>query len=123
MKKLISVFLVTLMLCSVTAAVAEELPAIVTVKEWLETEGAVTGLVIAQVQEIINPMLAVIADETGRVNLFAVTVNGEITDFFTAGISAGDLILLWNPQYNVFEGSVEMADAVLLRHAVLGGGQ
>ena len=39
MKKLISVFLVTLMLCSVTAAVAEELPAIVTVKEWLETEG------------------------------------------------------------------------------------
>lgn len=123
MKKLISVFLVTLMLCSVTAAVAEELPAIVTVKEWLETEGAVTGLVIAQVQEIINPMLAVIADETGRVNLFAVTVNGEITDFFTAGISAGDLILLWNPRYNVFEGSVEMADAVLLRHAVLGGGQ
>ena len=121
-KKTASLLLIALLVFS-AAAVCEELPAIVTISEWLETKGEKNGLIIAQVQEIINPVLAVIADETGFVNLFGVTIEGEFTSFFDAGICAGDLILIWNPRYNLFEGSIEMADAVLLRHAALGGGQ
>lgn len=120
MKKLVSLLLIALLVFSVTAA-AEEIPEIITVSEWLESNGEKTGLLIAQVQEIITPPLALIADETGSVNLFGVTIDGEFTDFFTAGIVAGDLIVIWNPQFNEFEGSVEMADAVLLRHVSFGG--
>lgn len=122
MKKLVSLLLITLLVFAVTA-VAEETPTIVTINDWLESEGEKTGLIIAQVQEIITPPLALIADETGSVNLFGVTIDGEFTDFFTAGIAVGDLIVIWNPQYNEFEGTIEMADSVLLRHASLGGGQ
>lgn len=123
MKKLISLILAALLVFTITIAVAEEIPTIVTVNEWLETKGETTGLVIVQVQEVINPVLALVADETGYVNLFGVTVNGEMTDFVTAGITAGDILVLWNPRYNEFEGSVEMADAILLRHAILAPAQ
>ena len=123
MKKLISLILAALLVFSVTIAVAEEIPEIVTVHEWLETKGETTGLVIVQVQEVINPVLARVADETGYVNLFGVTIDGEMTDFVVAGITAGDILVLWNPRYNEFEGSVEMADAVLLRHAILTAAQ
>ena len=121
-KNLISLLLAVLLIFSVTAF-AEEAPAVITVQDWLETKGENTGLLAVQVQELLNPVLAVIADETGSVNLFVVTVDGEFTDFFTAGITAGDILLLWNPQYNEFEGSVEMANSILLRHASLGGAQ
>ena len=121
-KNLISLLLAVLLIFSVTAF-AEEAPAVITVQDWLETKGENTGLLAVQVQELLNPVLAVIADETGSVNLFGVTVDGEFTDFFTAGITAGDILLLWNPQYNEFEGSVEMANSILLRHASLGGAQ
>ena len=116
MKRLISLVLIFLMLFSVTA-VAQDAPTVVTVNEWLETKGETTGLLFVQVQQLINPMLAVIVDETGSVNLFGITVDGEFTDFFTADIQPGDILVLWAPRYNEFEGSVEMADAVLLRHA------
>ena len=121
-KNLISLLLAVLLIFSVTAF-AEEAPVVITVQDWLETKGENTGLLAVQVQELLNPVLAVIADETGSVNLFGVTVDGEFTDFFTAGITAGDILLLWNPQYNEFEGSVEMANSILLRHASLGGAQ
>ena len=123
MKKLISLILAALLVFTITIAVTEEIPTIVTVNEWLETKGETTGLVIVQVQEVINPVLALVADETGYVNLFGVTVNGEMTDFVTAGITAGDILVLWNPRYNEFEGTVEMADAMLLRHAILAPAQ
>ena len=123
MKKLISLILAALLVFTITIAVAEEIPTIVTVNEWLETKGETTGLVIVQVQEVINPVLALVADETGYVNLFGVTVNGEMTDFVTSGITAGDILVLWNPRYNEFEGTVEMADAILLRHAILAPAQ
>lgn len=121
-KKIVSLLLIALLVFS-AAAVAEKMPTIVTIAEWLESKGEKNGLVIAQVQQIINPVLAVIADETGFVNLFGVIIDGEFTDFFAAGISAGDLILIWNPRCNLFEGTIEMADAVLLRHAALGSVQ
>lgn len=86
------------------------------VREWLDAKGE-TGncVVIAQVQQVLNPVLAVIADTTGEVNLFGVVIDGEMHDFFSLGIGDGDLLILVNPRYNLFEDSVEMADSMLFR--------
>lgn len=67
------------------------------------------------VVSILNPVLAIVEDEAGtQVNLFGVTVNGEFKNFEEAQIFVGDTLILANGRYNLFENSIEIADAELI---------
>lgn len=120
MKRFIAVFLAMMLCFSVSAAFCEENPRLVTVQEWMDEKGPENSMLIVQVVQILNPVLASVRDETGTVNLFGLNDNGEFQDLFTSDIQAGDLLVLKNPVYNEYEGTVEMAESVLLRKARFG---
>lgn len=69
---------------------------------------------IVTVQEIINPVLAVVRDDTAAVNLFGLTVDGEFTDFIAFELNVGDILTIQNPTFNAYDGTIEMADSVLI---------
>ena len=120
MKKTISLaFSIVLVLVSLLCiAQAEEGPKFVTIREWLDAEGECGDcMVLLKVTRILNPVLAVAEDDTGAVNLFS--GNGEdsmIINFMSDECpQEGAIMVIANPRYNVFEGTVEMADWTVLR--------
>ena len=120
MKKCLALALaVLLVLVSLSfAAAAEEDPKFVTVREWLDAKGECGScMLLLKITQILNPVLAVAADDTGTVNLFS--GNGEdsmIINFMSDECpQEGAILVIANPRYNVFEGNVEMADWTLLR--------
>lgn len=115
MKKILLIVLTLAVFLTFGLDVFAEENGTVTVREWLDSEGGTTGLMIVYVREILNPVWAVVEDETGSVNLFGVTADGEFQPFENADIREGDVLLLRDPHYNMFDGTVEMTDAVLLR--------
>ncbi len=99
-------------------AQAEEGSRFVTIREWLDAKGECGDcMLLLKVTQILNPVLAVAADDTGAVNLFS--GNGEesmIINFMSDECPReGAILVIANPRYNEFEGSVEMADWSLLR--------
>lgn len=95
-------------------------PVAVTVGEWLETQGMCGNCTLTvTIKEIINPVLALVGDDSGTVNLFGLTVNGEFTDFLTLNLQAGDVLVLENPVYNEYDGSIEMAGSVLVERIAM----
>ena len=120
MKKAIALALsIVLILVSLSCyGQAEEGPKFVTVKEWLDAKGECGDcMLLLKIIEIINPVLAVASDETGTVNLFSGT--GEesmIINFLSDECPQFEPVLvIANPRYNQYEGTVEMADWTLLR--------
>ncbi|MBR4710763.1 MAG: hypothetical protein IKP10_01935 [Clostridia bacterium] len=120
MKKMIALILsVILVLVSLLSiAQAEESPRFVTIREWLDADGECGScMLLLKITQILNPVLAVAADDTGTVNLFS--ANGEesmIINFMSDECpQEGAILVIANPRYNVFEGTVEMADWTLLR--------
>lgn len=93
----------------------EEAGSYISIRDWRDAKGAENVYVEAMVSEVINPVLASIIDETGSVNLFGVQADGEFCPLDQAGIQACDLLILQNPVYNEYEGTIEMAESVLLR--------
>ena len=99
-------------------AQAGEAPRFVTVREWLEAKGECGDcMLLLKITQILNPVLAVAADDTGTVNLFS--GNGEdsmIINFMSDECpQEGAILVIANPRFNEFEGTVEMADWTLLR--------
>ena len=99
-------------------AQAEEAPGFVTVREWLDANGECGDcMLLLKITQILNPVLAVAADETGTINLFS--GNGEdsmIINFMSDECPQGGAILvIANPRYNEYEGTIEMADWTILR--------
>lgn len=93
-----------------------ETPTEVTIAEWLDAKGACGNCVLTvTVKEIINPALALVADESGEVNLFGVKIDGAAMSVYDANLQAGDVLTLSNPTYNVFEGSIEMSEPTLIQ--------
>ena len=120
MKKTIARTLsIVLVLISVLCfAQAEESPKFVTIREWLDARGECGNcMLLLKITQILNPVLAVAADETGTINLFS--GNGEdsmIINFMSDECpQEGAILVIANPRYNEFEGTVEMADWTLLR--------
>ena len=120
MKKTIARTLsIVLVLISVLCfAQAEESPKFVTIREWLDARGECGScMLLLKITQILNPVLAVAADETGTINLFS--GNGEdsmIINFMSDECpQEGAILVIANPRYNEFEGTVEMADWTLLR--------
>lgn len=120
MKKTIALALsIVLVLVSLSCiAQAEEAPKFVTIQEWLDTKGECGDcMLLLKITQILNPVLAVAADDTGTINLFS--GNGEdsmIINFMSDECpQEGAILVIANPRYNEFEGSVEMADWTVLR--------
>ncbi|MBO4836990.1 MAG: hypothetical protein J5564_04775 [Clostridia bacterium] len=117
MTLLISIVLVLVSL-SFTAQ-AEEGPKFITIQEWLDAKGECGDcMLLLKIQQVINPVVALAADETGTVNLYS---GGNDPDSFVAfmGGEDGDLdgciLVIANPKYNPYEGTIEMAEWTLLR--------
>jgi len=112
----LSLFLVLISLSCVS--LAEEGPRFVTIREWLDAEGECGDcMLLLKITQILNPVLAVSADDTGSVNLFS--GNGEdsmIINFMSDECpQEGAILVIANPRFNEFEGTVEMADWTVLR--------
>ena len=120
MKKTIALVLtVVLALVSLSyIAQAEESPRFITIREWLDARGECGDcMLLLKITQILNPVLAVAADDTGTINLFS--GNGEdsmIINFMSDECpQEGAILVISNPRYNEFEDSIEMADWILLR--------
>lgn len=117
MKKAIALLLVCI-LVSAAAAAAAEGAGFVTIREWLDARGECGDcMLVLRIRTVLNPVLAVAEDETGEINLFS--GNGEdsmIVPFMGEdAVREGDILVIANPRYNEFEGTVEMADWTVLR--------
>ncbi len=100
------------------AAQAEEGPKFVTIQEWLDAKGKCDDcMILLKINQILNPVLAVAEDDTGTINLFS--GNGEdsmIINFMSEECpQEGAILVIANPRYNEYEGTVEMADWAILR--------
>ncbi len=110
---------ITLVLVSLSCiAQAEETPRFVTIREWLDADGECGNcMLLLKITQILNPVLAVAADDTGTINLFS--GNGEesmIINFMSDECpQEGAILVIANPRFNEFEGTIEMADWTLLR--------
>ena len=122
MKKIIALMLtLALLLCAVSLPYtvhAEEGPRFVTILEWLDAKGECGDcMLLLRITQILNPVLAVAADDTGTINLFS--GNGEdsmIINFMSDECpQEGAILVIANPRYNEYEGTVEMADWTVLR--------
>ena len=103
---------------SYTVTEYSKTPVAVTIGEWLNAQGMCGNCTLTvTVKEIINPMLALVEDETGEVNLFGLQVDDAFLSIYDAGIQPGDVLTLCNPKYNVYDGNVEMSDAILVKSA------
>ena len=120
MKKTIALALsIVLVLVSLSCiAQAEEGPKFVTIQEWMDAKGECGDcMLLLKVTQILNPVLAVAADDTGTINLFSGSGEDSMVINFMSDEcpQEGAILVIANPRYNVFEGSIEMADWSLLR--------
>ena len=121
MKKTVALALsIVLVLVSLSCfAQAEEGPKFVTIQEWLDAKGECGDcMLLVKIVRILNPVLALAADETGTVNLYS---GGNDPESFVAFFDEegrlldGYVLVIANPKYNPYEGTIEMANWTLLR--------
>ena len=121
MKKTIALTLsIVLVLASLSCfAQAEEGPKFVTIQEWMDAKGDCGDcMLVLKVLQVLNPVVALAADETGTVNLFSGANDPEsFVAFFDEekGMLDGYILVIANPKYNPYEGTIEMANWTLLR--------
>ena len=121
MKKTIALALsIVLVLASLSCfAQAEEGPKFVTIQEWMDAKGECGDcMLVLKVLQVLNPVVALAADETGTVNLFSGANDPEsFVAFFDEekGMLDGYILVIANPKYNPYEGTIEMANWTLLR--------
>ena len=120
MKKTIIIALVIIFTLASLPCVAqaEEGSKFVTIQEWLDAKGKCDDcMILLKINQILNPVLAVAEDDTGTINLFS--GNGEdsmIINFMSEECpQEGAILVIANPRYNEYEGTVEMADWAILR--------
>ena len=121
MKKTIALALsIVLVLASLSCfAQGEEGPKFVTIQEWMDAKGECGDcMLLLKVIKVLNPVVALAADETGTVNLFSGANDPEsFVAFFDEekGMLDGYILVIANPKYNPYEGTIEMANWTLLR--------
>ena len=107
------VLMIVVLLCP---ALSEEVR-FVTVQEWLDAKGECGDcMLLLKIQEVLNPVVAIGADETGTINLYSGGETSIIIEFGNEErMLTGYWIVIANTKYNVFEGTIEMANWSLLR--------
>lgn len=119
MKKMLAILmLVVCIIVSIAGISFADDMKFVTIQEWLDAKGECGDcMLLVKIQTIFNPVLASAADETGAVNLFS--ANGEdsmIVNFMgDEGLTEGSVLVIANPRWNEYEGTIEMADWTVLR--------
>lgn len=111
-------FIVLVLVSFSCIAQAEDEPKFVTIQEWVDAKGECGNcMLLLKITQILNPVLAIAADDTGTINLFS--GNGEdsmIINFMSDECpQEGAILVIANPRYNEYEGTVEMADWTVLR--------
>ncbi len=117
-KAVVALILAVCLVLSLTAVSGAEGAKFVTIQQWIDAGGACGDcMLILRIRTILNPVLAIAEDETGTVNLFS--GNGEesmIVNFMgDEGLTEGSALVIANPRWNEYEGTVEMADWTVLR--------
>lgn len=119
MKKTLALMLLCVLLLALFSCFAqgEEEIRFITVQEWLEKKGECGNcMLLLKIKEVLNPVVAVGADETGTVNLYSGGENSIILEFGNEErILNGYWMVIANPRYNEYQGTIEMADWTLLR--------
>lgn len=121
MKKTIVLALsIVLVLASlIWIAKAEEASRFVTIREWIDAKGECGDcMLVLKIEQELNPVVALAADETGTVNLFSGgNEESSFIEFMSeeSGPKVGYILVIANPKYNEFEGNIEMAEWKLLR--------
>ena len=100
------VLMIVVLLCP---ALSEEVR-FVTVQEWLDAKGECGDcMLLLKIQEVLNPVVAIGADETGTINLYSGGETSIIIEFGNEErMLTGYWIVIANPKYNVFEGTIEI---------------
>jgi hypothetical protein len=117
-KKNIAAILAIVLISAFSCALADS-PRFVTINEWLDAKGECGDCyMVIQIQEVLSPVLAIAEDETGSVNLF--TANDEelvfdFSDHQDAAYYKHWIFVISNPEYNVFEGVIELKNWKLER--------
>jgi hypothetical protein len=118
MKRIIAL-LVTVVLLAACASTLADGRKFVTIKEWLDANGECGDCaLVVQVREVLGPVLAVVEDETGSVNLFTGAEEDLLFNFADhndAEYYRHWIFVISNPEYNVFEGTVELKNWTLER--------
>ena len=121
MKKTIalSLFIVLVLVSLSCFAQAEEGPKFVTIQEWLDARGECGDcMLLLKIVQVLNPVVALAADETGTVNLYSGANEPESFIAFIGderGQLDGYILVIANPKYNPYEDTIEMAEWTLLR--------
>ena len=119
MKKTVSMILtaVIIILSLTYIAHAEDTLRFVTIEEWLEAQGECGScMLLLKIKEVLNPVLAVGEDETGTINLYSGGEDSIIIEFGNEErLLNGYWIVISDPVYNEYEGTIEMADWTLER--------
>ena len=119
MKKTIALLLTVVLLAACVSALAEG-ERFVTVNEWLDAKGECGNCyMIVQIREVLAPVLAIVGDETGSVNLYS---GGDEALLFNFGDHEEDpayynhwIFVLYNPEYHEYEGTPEIVNWKLER--------
>ena len=118
MKRIIAL-LVTVVLLAACASALTDGRKFVTINEWLDAKGECGDCaLVVQVREVLGPVLAVVEDETGSVNLFTGAEEDLLFNFADhndAEYYRHWIFVISNPEYNVFEGTVELKNWTLER--------
>ena len=119
MKKIIALLLAVCCLLAAAAAAEGAETKFVTIHEWLDAKGECGDcMLLLKVETVLNPVLAIGRDETGMINLYS--GNAEETDIIVWFMGEecareGSVMVIANPKYNIYEGTIEMADWTLVR--------
>ncbi len=114
MKKAVSLAVsIVLVLVSLSCVALGEETKFVTIQEWLDAKGECGDcMLLLKIREVLNPVLAIGVDETSQIPLFS----GGILEFWTEDMNLNNCwIVISNPKYNEYEGTIEMAEWTLLR--------
>lgn len=118
MKRIIALLVTVVLLAAYASALADGRK-FVTINEWLDAKGECGDCaLVVQVREVLGPVLAVVEDETGSVNLFTGAEEDLLFNFADhndAEYYRHWIFVISNPEYNVFEGTVELKNWTLER--------
>ena len=118
MKRIIALLVTVVLLAACASALADGRK-FVTINEWLDAKGECGDCaLVVQVREVLGPVLAVVEDETCSVNLFTGAEEDLLFNFADhndAEYYRHWIFVISNPEYNVFEGTVELKNWTLER--------